>query len=59
MKPVVEYYEDAKGEYRWRLRARNGKITSDSGEGYKTRKEAVKGFARNVKLSNEAEERER
>jgi uncharacterized protein len=27
-------YKDAKGEYRWRLRANNGRIVADSGEGY-------------------------
>jgi uncharacterized protein YegP (UPF0339 family) len=27
-------YRDAKGEYRWRLRAGNGRIIADSGEGY-------------------------
>ena len=27
-------YRDAKGEYRWRLRAANGKVIADSGEGY-------------------------
>jgi uncharacterized protein len=27
-------YKDAKGEWRWRLRAKNGEIIADSGEGY-------------------------
>lgn len=31
-----EIYKDAKGEWRWRLKA-NGRIVADSGEGYKTR----------------------
>jgi uncharacterized protein YegP (UPF0339 family) len=30
-------YQDARGEYRWRLRANNNKTTADSGEGYVTR----------------------
>ena len=29
-----QLYEDRKGEYRWRLRARNGEIIADSNEGY-------------------------
>lgn len=29
-----EIYQDAAGEYRWRLVAPNGKITADSGEAY-------------------------
>ena len=29
-----ETYEDAAGDYRWRLTASNGKIVADSGEGY-------------------------
>lgn len=28
-------YQDARGEWRWRLKARNGRIVADSGEGYK------------------------
>jgi uncharacterized protein YegP (UPF0339 family) len=30
-------YKDSKGEYRWRLKAANGKIIADSGEGYNTK----------------------
>jgi uncharacterized protein len=30
-------YEDAKGEWRWRLKAVNGKTIADSGEGYKNK----------------------
>jgi hypothetical protein len=33
-----EIYEDQAGEYRWRLRRRNGDILADSGEGYGGRK---------------------
>jgi uncharacterized protein YegP (UPF0339 family) len=29
------YYKDTKGEWRWRLKAQNGRIVADSGEGYK------------------------
>jgi uncharacterized protein YegP (UPF0339 family) len=28
------YYKDRNGEWRWRLRASNGNILADSGEGY-------------------------
>jgi len=31
---TFELYEDNAGEYRWRLRHRNGNIIADSGEGY-------------------------
>lgn len=34
--PAVEKFQDAKNEWRWRVRARNGKIIAVSGEGYKT-----------------------
>lgn len=30
----VEVYLDAKGEWRWRLIARNGRLIACSGEGY-------------------------
>jgi uncharacterized protein YegP (UPF0339 family) len=33
------YYKDAKGEWRWRLKASNGRIIADSGEGYKNESE--------------------
>jgi uncharacterized protein YegP (UPF0339 family) len=29
-----EVYRDAAGEWRWRLKAANGRIVADSGEGY-------------------------
>lgn len=32
--PVYRIYQDAAGEWRWRLVAVNGKIVADSGEGY-------------------------
>ena len=37
MKPkyTIEIYRDTAGEYRSRIRARNGKIVMDSGEGYR------------------------
>jgi uncharacterized protein YegP (UPF0339 family) len=38
-----EVYEDAAGEWRWRLVVANGNIIADSGEGYQTRQGAVRG----------------
>jgi uncharacterized protein YegP (UPF0339 family) len=35
-----EIYEDASREYRWRLKAPNGRIIADSGEGYSSRSNA-------------------
>lgn len=35
--PKVDVYPDRKGEFRWRLKAANGRTIADSGEGY-TRK---------------------
>jgi len=40
---AFEIYEDAGGEWRWRLRHRNGNIVADSGEGYASRSNAVEG----------------
>ena len=37
---AFEIYEDAAGEYRWRLRHRNGNVLADSGEGYGSRSDA-------------------
>jgi uncharacterized protein YegP (UPF0339 family) len=35
------YSKDAKGEWRWRLKASNGKIIADSGEGYKNEADCI------------------
>lgn len=38
---AVQFYKDAKGEWRWRLLCRrNAKIVADSGEGYSRRASA-------------------
>jgi len=37
---AFEVYEDVAGEWRWRLRHRNGNIVADSGEGYAARRGA-------------------
>lgn len=47
------YSRDVKGEWRWRLKASNGKILADSGEGYKTKQECLKDIER-VKASASA-----
>ena len=35
-----ELYRDNDGEFRWRLRARNGRVIASSGEGYKNKADA-------------------
>ena len=39
----MEYqvYEDSKKEWRWRLKAANGKTIADSGEGYRNRQDCL------------------
>ena len=44
MAATFELYEDAAGEYRWRLRHQNGNIIADSGEGYTTKANALNGI---------------
>jgi uncharacterized protein DUF1508 len=34
---TILFYKDARGEWRWRLEARNHNIVADSSEGYKTK----------------------
>lgn len=43
-----QVYEDNAGEFRWRLKAPNGQIIADSGEGYYNRSGA-KRAAENVR----------
>lgn len=38
-------YRDARGEWRWRLKARNGRIVADSGEGYVRKAGAINAAA--------------
>jgi uncharacterized protein YegP (UPF0339 family) len=41
---TFEVYEDAAGEWRWRLVAANGNIVADSGEGYSSKQGAKRGI---------------
>lgn len=40
--PTIKVYPDARGGWRWRLRAANGRIVADSGEAYSGRREAMR-----------------
>ncbi|HEV57109.1 MAG TPA: DUF1508 domain-containing protein [Phycisphaerales bacterium] len=42
----IELYRDARREWRWRLRAPNGRIVADSGEGYRRRAAALRAIER-------------
>jgi uncharacterized protein YegP (UPF0339 family) len=44
-KARFEVFKDRAGEWRWRLRAANGRIIADSGEGYKQRARCLSGLA--------------
>jgi uncharacterized protein len=37
-------YKDSTGEWRWRLKAANGKIVADSGEGYPSKQSCRNGI---------------
>ena len=50
---TYEYYKDSTGEWRWRLKATNGRIIADSGEGYKNEQECLDDIDR-VKKSADA-----
>ena len=39
-----EIYKDARGEYRWRFKASNGRIIADSGEGYQNKSDCAGGI---------------
>jgi len=38
-------YQDAAGEWRWRLRAANHRVIADSGEGYRDRQDCLRAIA--------------
>lgn len=46
----VEIFKDKAGQWRWHIKARNGRITVDSGQGYKTRFAARRAVRRNLGL---------
>ena len=50
---TYHYYKDSKGEWRWRLKAGNGRIIADSGEGYASEQECLADIDR-VKASSAA-----
>ena len=39
-----ELYQDAKGEYRWRLKSGNGQVIANGGEGYTSKAAALNGI---------------
>lgn len=53
MSTSFELYKDKGGEFRWRLKHRNGNILATSSEGYKAKVDALKGIE-NVKNSSES-----
>lgn len=51
-------YRDNAGEYRWHLKASNGKIIAESGEGYKRKTKCLDAclrFSRYVQIANATE----
>jgi uncharacterized protein YegP (UPF0339 family) len=52
---AIEIYEDEGGDYRWRLRHRNGTIMATSGQGYSSRSGAVDGINSVKRNAPEAE----
>jgi uncharacterized protein YegP (UPF0339 family) len=50
---TYHYYQDSKGEWRWHLKASNGRILADSGEGYTSEQECLADIDR-VKASKDA-----
>lgn len=55
-KPValVRVYRDKAGAWRWQLRATNGRIVADCGEGYTRQDDCEKAFGRVADLARTA-----
>ncbi|QEX25073.1 UPF0339 protein [Hypericibacter adhaerens] len=47
-----QLYRDSQGYWRWRLKAGNGQIVSDSGEGYVNKADCLAGISLNKGSSN-------
>jgi uncharacterized protein len=52
---IVEVYFDAASEWRWRLKASNGRVLADSGEGYSDRAGALRALKRVLGIDVAAE----
>ena len=44
MAAKFEVYQDARGEYRWRLKSANGQVIATGGEGYTSKAGASNGI---------------
>ena len=44
MTHTLELYRDNAGQWRWNRKASNGRVISDSGEGYVDRRDAIHGM---------------
>ena len=53
--PKFEVYQDKAGEFRYRLKAKNGEIIATGGEGYKTLKNCLGGIESVKKNAPDAE----
>lgn len=42
--PTVSFFQDRRGEWRWRVKSRNGRIVADSAESYTRKLSAERGF---------------
>ncbi len=42
----LEVYKDKRGEWRWRVKTRNGKLVAEGGEGYKNKKSMVRNLVK-------------
>lgn len=40
----IVFYKDERSEWRWRVRAKNGRIVADSGEGYSSKSNAKRAW---------------
>lgn len=50
-----EIYRDSAGEYRWRFRADNGNIVADSGQGYSSVRDCMRGVEAIKKQAKKAD----
>lgn len=44
-----EVFQDKRGEFRWRIKARNGRICGTSGEGYTRKRDAFRAIHNTMK----------
>ncbi len=52
---IIEIYPDSQDEWRWRMRAKNGRIVASGGEGFSRKQSCERSIVRVIQAMSHAE----